>query len=252
MAPFLIDLDSANGSTVNGDEIPKSRYFELRSGDTCQFGASVREYVFLDETAAPKIEKGEMRLGVIAEIMGHTSMVWRHWGCTTDRVLKNVIEAIGDAPELDGFETLYPLDQKNVMAAFKQGHLREEDVTPILREQQEVREARRAANEEDGKSWERKPRRSRKKKDELVDEDTRQSTDDDEDALVNIDGLDDMPAKRKRKPTQHYRPSPRKKRGRVVMQEDTESDMDSIEDESDVTEDSASDDFEGSDEDEDE
>lgn len=50
--PFLIDLDSANGSLVNGERIPSSRYFELRSGDTCQFGASLREYVLLDEAAA--------------------------------------------------------------------------------------------------------------------------------------------------------------------------------------------------------
>ncbi|WFD48739.1 hypothetical protein GLX27_003409 [Malassezia furfur] len=51
--PFLIDLESANGSTVNGEEVPASRYYELRSGDTCQFGASRREYVLLDEAAAP-------------------------------------------------------------------------------------------------------------------------------------------------------------------------------------------------------
>ncbi|WFD45024.1 hypothetical protein MPSI1_003700 [Malassezia psittaci] len=50
--PFLIDLDSANGSTVNGEDVPPSRYYELRSGDTCQFGASSREYVLLDEANA--------------------------------------------------------------------------------------------------------------------------------------------------------------------------------------------------------
>lgn len=51
--PFLIDLDSANGCTVNNEEVPKSRYYEIRSGDTVQFGASSREYVLLDEAAAP-------------------------------------------------------------------------------------------------------------------------------------------------------------------------------------------------------
>lgn len=51
--PFLIDLDSANGCTVNGEDIPASRYVEVRSGDTCQFGASSREYVLLDESVAP-------------------------------------------------------------------------------------------------------------------------------------------------------------------------------------------------------
>ena len=51
--PFLIDLESSNGCTVNGKEIPTSRYYELRSGDTCQFGTSKREYVLLDESQAP-------------------------------------------------------------------------------------------------------------------------------------------------------------------------------------------------------
>ena len=51
--PFLIDLDSANGTTVNAAGIPKSRYYELRHGDTCRFGGSTREYVLLDEAAAP-------------------------------------------------------------------------------------------------------------------------------------------------------------------------------------------------------
>lgn len=32
--PFVIDLDSTNGTYVNGEEVPKSRYYELRSGDS--------------------------------------------------------------------------------------------------------------------------------------------------------------------------------------------------------------------------
>ncbi|PWN47463.1 SMAD/FHA domain-containing protein [Violaceomyces palustris] len=47
--PFLIDLESANGSLVNDQEIPPSRYYELVNGDTLKFGASSREYVLLDE-----------------------------------------------------------------------------------------------------------------------------------------------------------------------------------------------------------
>jgi hypothetical protein len=31
--PFVIDLDSANGTTVNDEVIPTSRYYELKSGD---------------------------------------------------------------------------------------------------------------------------------------------------------------------------------------------------------------------------
>lgn len=31
--PFIIDLDSTNGTHVNDQEIPKSRYYELRNSD---------------------------------------------------------------------------------------------------------------------------------------------------------------------------------------------------------------------------
>ncbi|MCO5598698.1 hypothetical protein L7F22_052796 [Adiantum nelumboides] len=47
--PFLIDLDSANGTFVNKTELPSSRYYELRTGDTIKLGASQREYVLLAE-----------------------------------------------------------------------------------------------------------------------------------------------------------------------------------------------------------
>jgi len=45
--PFIIDLESTNGTHVNNEEIPTSRYFELQSGDVIKFGLSTREYVIL-------------------------------------------------------------------------------------------------------------------------------------------------------------------------------------------------------------
>ncbi|SPO22897.1 related to Smad nuclear interacting protein 1 [Ustilago trichophora] len=50
--PFLIDLESSNGSFVNDTEIPTSRYYQLSTGDTLTFGASTREYVLLDESSS--------------------------------------------------------------------------------------------------------------------------------------------------------------------------------------------------------
>ncbi|KAK4685420.1 smad nuclear-interacting protein 1, partial [Tremellales sp. Uapishka_1] len=50
--PFIIDLDSTNGTHVNDQEIPKSRYYELRNSDVLKFGTSSREYVLLHEEAA--------------------------------------------------------------------------------------------------------------------------------------------------------------------------------------------------------
>lgn len=45
--PYLIDLESANGTSLNGDKVPESRYLELRDKDLVQFGSSTREYVLM-------------------------------------------------------------------------------------------------------------------------------------------------------------------------------------------------------------
>ncbi len=45
--PYLIDLESANGTMLNKEKIPDSRYLELRDRDMIQFGLSTREYVLI-------------------------------------------------------------------------------------------------------------------------------------------------------------------------------------------------------------
>ena len=52
--PYLIDLESANGTKVNGEMLPQSRYVGLVSGDVIKFGDSSREYVLM---LPPKEEK---------------------------------------------------------------------------------------------------------------------------------------------------------------------------------------------------
>ncbi|KDQ13920.1 hypothetical protein BOTBODRAFT_188124 [Botryobasidium botryosum FD-172 SS1] len=49
--PFIIDLESTNGTHVNGTEIPASRYYELKASDVVKFGLSAREYVLLHDEA---------------------------------------------------------------------------------------------------------------------------------------------------------------------------------------------------------
>ncbi|KAI1333753.1 SMAD/FHA domain-containing protein [Xylariaceae sp. FL0016] len=49
--PYLIDLESANGTMLNSKKVPDSRYLELRDKDMIQFGQSTREYVLM---LAPK------------------------------------------------------------------------------------------------------------------------------------------------------------------------------------------------------
>ncbi|KAM0546682.1 hypothetical protein ACHAPJ_010719 [Fusarium lateritium] len=45
--PYLIDLESANGTMLNDGKVPDSRYLELRDKDMIQFGHSTREYVIM-------------------------------------------------------------------------------------------------------------------------------------------------------------------------------------------------------------
>ncbi|TLD28897.1 hypothetical protein PspLS_03435 [Pyricularia sp. CBS 133598] len=45
--PYLLDLESANGTHMNGDQVPESRYLELRHKDVVKFGQSTREYVVM-------------------------------------------------------------------------------------------------------------------------------------------------------------------------------------------------------------
>ena len=49
--PYLIDLDSANGTKLNGKKVEASRYMELLDQDVLSFGDSEREYVMMLPTA---------------------------------------------------------------------------------------------------------------------------------------------------------------------------------------------------------
>ncbi|KAL3823727.1 hypothetical protein ACHAXA_004820 [Cyclostephanos tholiformis] len=50
--PYLMDLESTNGTFVNGVRLCPARYYELRRGDVITLGASTREYVLLTEQSA--------------------------------------------------------------------------------------------------------------------------------------------------------------------------------------------------------
>jgi smad nuclear-interacting protein 1 len=49
--PYLMDLESTNGSFINGVRIDPARYYQLKKGDVLKFGASTREYVLLSANA---------------------------------------------------------------------------------------------------------------------------------------------------------------------------------------------------------
>lgn len=52
--PYLMDLESTNGTFINGVRLDSARYYELRRGDVITLGASSREYVLLTEQSAKK------------------------------------------------------------------------------------------------------------------------------------------------------------------------------------------------------
>lgn len=45
--PYLIDLESANGTKMNKKAVEASRFVELVDGDMVSFGESEREYVLM-------------------------------------------------------------------------------------------------------------------------------------------------------------------------------------------------------------
>ncbi|EFO24628.1 FHA domain-containing protein [Loa loa] len=47
--PYIIDLDSANGTYLNNERIESQRFIELREKDVLRFGFSTREFVLLNE-----------------------------------------------------------------------------------------------------------------------------------------------------------------------------------------------------------
>lgn len=50
--PYLMDLDSTNGTYLNQEKIESARYYELLEEDVIKFGTSQREYVMMLEESS--------------------------------------------------------------------------------------------------------------------------------------------------------------------------------------------------------
>lgn len=50
--PYVMDLESAHGTTLNGAAMEPARYYELLERDVLRFGQSSRDYVLLHEDSA--------------------------------------------------------------------------------------------------------------------------------------------------------------------------------------------------------
>lgn len=127
--------------------------------------------------AGSTIDKGELRVGSMVDFRGNTSFAWRHWGCTTEKIISNMKNQFSESSELDGYEDLKPEDKQKVDTAWKSGHVAEEDIPqsarkPIVEGEEEdrvkpkkttARGAKKASNSE-GEAPAEKPKRSRKTK----------------------------------------------------------------------------------------
>ena len=59
--PFLMDLQSTNGSFLNGKRLEPYKYYEIREKDVVKFGHSTRDYVFLTEESVNSVEAGNTK-----------------------------------------------------------------------------------------------------------------------------------------------------------------------------------------------
>jgi len=60
--PYLIDLESTNGTLLNGSKLESARFYELREGDVFRFGKSTREFVLLHDGSANHMELKPLEL----------------------------------------------------------------------------------------------------------------------------------------------------------------------------------------------
>ncbi|CAM9766531.1 unnamed protein product, partial [Choristocarpus tenellus] len=47
--PYIMDLESTNGTFINSQPVDPARYVELKEKDVVKFGTSTREYVLLHD-----------------------------------------------------------------------------------------------------------------------------------------------------------------------------------------------------------
>ncbi|KAI9464225.1 hypothetical protein HD554DRAFT_1991603, partial [Boletus coccyginus] len=129
-----------------------------KGGYRLEYASSARSKckgVYMTFLGTP-IPKGALRMGSVVDIKGNTNFAWRHWGCTTPRIITNMKAKFASPEDLDGFEDLNEEDQERVRRAWEEGRVADEDIPET---------ARKPADAEDDE----KPKKKRapaKKKDE--------------------------------------------------------------------------------------
>ncbi|KAF8886158.1 hypothetical protein BD779DRAFT_1407656, partial [Infundibulicybe gibba] len=87
--------------------------------------------------AGTPIEKGQLRLGSVVDFRGNTSFAWRHWGCTTKKIIENLKKSFEEPSELDGFDDLSAEDRAKIVEAWQTGAVADADIPDSARKPQE-------------------------------------------------------------------------------------------------------------------
>lgn len=66
--PYLIDLESANGTYINNVKLEPRKYHELIERDVIKFGCSSREYVLLHEHSKDEAMDDDFELPVVSDV----------------------------------------------------------------------------------------------------------------------------------------------------------------------------------------
>ncbi|KAJ2915166.1 hypothetical protein MD484_g5246, partial [Candolleomyces efflorescens] len=82
-----------------------------------------------------KLEKGTFRLGSLVEFQDKSSYAWRHWGCTTPKIISNLKVQYFKPSELDGYENLRAEDQAKIVKGWQDGHVDPKDVPLTARKE---------------------------------------------------------------------------------------------------------------------
>jgi len=149
--------------------------------------------------AGTAIGKGELRVGSLVDFKGNTSFSWRHWGCTTNKIIENMKKNFEDASELDGYEDLRPEDQEKVNKAWEDGQVADEDIPES---------ARNAPKNNSGSETDEDEAKAKKKKKAVAAKKRKVE----KDAAPDLEDDEDEKPKKKRAPSKKKAPAEKKEK----------------------------------------
>lgn len=74
------------------------------------------------------INEGDLRFGTWVEFRANHTVVWRHWGCVTPKLLENLKKTISEPSQLEGYNNLRESDRTKIVKAWEDGRVAEDDI----------------------------------------------------------------------------------------------------------------------------